>query len=308
MGNKSKALAAVMVFGILISGCGLADDDDDKKGSPVPGATGNLVVTPSAEIALAVMNALLTPPGGGGKPSASGITAQTTLGDKNCGSGGTVDFTPDQPTDMFTATFTNCMDENVEVNGTATGTVSGSVMCDSEDLPTAMTGTFNGDATVDVGGDDMVFDFENLGVAATNITYGPGCDLDGGSFTATLTGKISSELPIDLPGLDEDISIDFGSGSLVVDVLSIVDTNGIQGDGIGRDVTMTVDGTATVNSPCKKGMVTIATTQNIMTSQPNVCPSSGVVDYTGAFGMDTVTFDGSCDYVACDVDIGDFLP
>jgi hypothetical protein len=301
MEHKSKALAVVMVLGILMSGCGLGDDDDDKKGDPLPAGTGNLVVTPSAEIALAVMNALLTPPGGGGKPSTSGITTQTTLGDKNCGTSGSVDYS--ETGSDFTATFNACKDENVVINGTATGTVSGSFLCDSEDLPTGMTGTFNGTADVTVDSEDITFTFTNFGVAASGITYGPSCDLNGGSFTAVLTGDISGEV------LGEDFGIDFGAGSLTVDVTSIIDNDGISGNGFGRDVTMTVDGTVTVDSFCKKGTVTIATVLPITTSQPNVCPISGVVDYTGDFGTDTVDFGvEGCDYAACEIDIGDFLP
>ena len=291
MGHKNKALAAVMVLGILMGGCGLGDDDDDDDVlDPVPGATGNLVITAVPDIVLGLMNALLPAPGMA-KPSAAGITVLSALDDKVCGAGpGNVDFTPDNPDSDFTATITDCTDENVVINGDVMNGMIGGLdpTCD---LPTSMSGDFTG--TVDVDG--SVFTFTDFGVAATGIDYGSGCDLDGNaSFTATLTGKVENS--------DLDLDIDFGN-SLVVDVLDIVDTDGIPGNGMGREVTMTIDGTMEkLDTLCKSGMLTITTMQNLMTSQPNVCPVSGQVLIEGAFGTETVTYDGTCDFLACEID------
>ena len=279
------------VLSFVIGSCGLDDDVIDKALDPVAEGTGNIALTTASEVTMGVMNALLSTSGAIGKPTASNLTAQTTLRDKNCGMGGSVDY--EESGGTFTASFLDCMDENIVINGDATGTVSGSFLCDGEDLPTTLTGTFNGDVLVDVGGEDVVFDFDQFGVAATNISYGGGCDLVGGTFNATLTGKMSGLLA------GETLVLDFGSGSLDVDVISIIDPTGL-GDGVSRTVTMNLNGTITIDSPCEKGSLTISAT-NVMTAQPNVCPFSGAASYSGDFGSASLNFDGSCDFVACEL-------
>jgi hypothetical protein len=299
---------AVGAFFVAAGACGLTDDDK-KKGDPVADATGNIAVTTATEVALGMVDALVSTSGTIVKPSAGTVTALTTLGDKNCGGGGTVDYSETGGT--FTANINNCTDENVTINGTAGGTVGGEIACGDDMLPTTMAGTFNGDVTVNVGSETFVFDFIDFGVSTPNISYGPDCDLDGpgAGFTATITGEIKGDTGIDIPGLSSDFDINFGPGSVVVDVLSIIDTNGIKGDGVGRQVSLTVDGTAEINSPCKKGDMTISTVEIIMTSQPSACPFDGVASYSGAFGSATVDFAVSgCDFVACEIDsIGDLF-
>lgn len=286
MGYKMKVFASLMVIGFLFSGCSEDDVKDiiASQADPVPGATANLVITMAPEAMLGMMTALLPPSGGLGP---TGFTALSTLRDKNCGTAGNVVY--DEVGNDFTATITECADENVVINGTATGTIGPTVTCGLEELPTSMDSTFNG--TVVVDGETLVF--TDFGVNATGITYGPDCDLVGGSFLAALTGNVSGTIS------GATLDIDFGTSSLDVDVTSIVDPTGL-GDGAERVVTMTINGTMTVKTPCKNGSLTIATITPLKTEQPNVCPVSGEITISGDFG-DTITqtFNGSCDLVAC---------
>ena len=307
------AVAVFMTGGLIFSGCSEDDIKDIVAGQadPVPGPTANLVVTTTPEAVLGLMNALLPVPGVVVKPSATGITAATTsVTDKNCGSavgisGGSVDFTPDDPPDAngdYTAKITGCRDENVEINGDVVGTIGPIVVTcirvsdgTTEILPTSMTSTFTG--TVDVLDDagnskGEVLTFTNFGVAATGIEYGPECNLNGGKFKATVTGSVSGNIS------GAALGIDFGTASFVVDVISIEDPTGL-GDGQGREVTMDISGTITVDTPCQSGSLTITTTQLLKTLQPNVCPFEGTINISGDFGTVSQTFNGNCDLAAC---------
>ena len=290
MGYKCISIAAVMISGLLLGSCS-SDDIKDKiagEADPVPGATGNLVVTTVPEFVLALINALLPAPGGAGKPSAAGITVLSALEDKKCGESLDVNvvFTPPNPDTTFTAMITDCVDENVVINGDVVGGTIGGLdpTCD---LPTSISGEFTG--TVDVEGE--VFTFTDFGVAVTAIDYGTGCDLDGNaSFIATLTGDVSSDL----------FSIDFGTGSLVLNVKDIDDKDGISGNGEARQLIIEMTGDITVETPCESGSLTIATIQDLVTDQPDVCPFAGMADYSGAFGNATVDFAvEGCDIAAC---------
>ena len=297
--RKKRTFAFLMIgtLSFVVGSCGLADDSKDKALDPVAEGTGNIALTTASEVALGVMDILASTTGSFAKPASGNLTALTTLRDKECGNGGTMIYSENQSAGTFDATFLECGDENVVIEGSATGTIGSEVVCGVEVLPTAMTGTFDG--TVTVEGED--FNFDGFTVAATNIMYGPDCDLDGGSFDAVLTGAINGEVA------GESFGIDFGTGSLNIDVTSIIDTNGVQGDGFGRQATMNINGTITIDSPCEKGSLTISAT-DIMTAQPNVCPFSGSADYSGAHGNASVVFDGSCDFIACEFNADNLNP
>jgi len=296
-GMKILGFIAAAGFAIAAGSCGLTNSDD-KKGDPVPGPTGNLVATSAPVIAMNLMNLLVVPPAGApAKPSASGVTALSTLRDKQCGDGGSVEYTEDGSN--YTATMTNCTDANVTVNGTVTGTVGPTVACDDEELPTSMSADSGDDLTVDIDG--QLFEFVNFNAEATNIVYGPDCDLDGGSFDTHLHGKIKTTLA------GEDMSIDFGSDSLNVNVLSIVDPDPeATGD---RTVTTTVEGEITIDTFCKKGKMTILTVQNLVSTDLDACPSSGQIQVDGDFGTATWDFGAQgCDLAACELSADDFNP
>ena len=282
-----KAIASVMILGFLFVGCGL--DEDDVVGeltNPVPGATADLVVETAPEVMLGLMDAILPAPTVP-KPTTANITSLIAVTDKNCGSGGSVTFSDITDT-TFAATINECADENVVINGAASGTFGPLLQCD---LPSTMSAVFNG--TVDVDG--QVLTFTNFGVNATAISYGPDCDLDGegASVTAILTGAVSGEFS----GLT--LGFDYGTVGLTVDATSILDMDNIKGNGLAREVIMTLNGTVAIDTPCQAGNLTITTDIALKTVQPSVCPVEGQITVSGDFGSDTVVFNGDCDRAAC---------
>lgn len=289
MNSKAKTFASLFaslaVIGFMFSACSSDDVKDKVAGNldPVPGATANLVVTSAPSAMLGVITTILPNSAG-----LSGASLTSAVSDKNCGTSGSVDFTTLTET-AFTAEILDCADEDVVVDGSASGTFG--AMDPTCDLPTSMNGTFTG--TVNMDGD--ILTFTDFGVNATNIAYGPDCDLDGvgAAITAILTGQIS------MTQSGETISFDFGTSSVVLDVTSIIDENGVKGDGVGRQVTFTMNGDMTVATPCQSGSLLIATSVPLQTSQPSVCPIAGQITVTGDFGSDTVVFDGSCDLAFC---------
>ena len=290
MGYKMKVFASLVVVGFLFSGCSEDDVKDLVAGqtNPVPGPTANLVTSMVPEAMLGVVTAIL--PGGTGIGAAS-LSAQILPLDKACGNGGSVVFTGLTDAGFTSAAITNCADENgnIVVNGTATGTFGG--IDGTCDLPTSMNATFDGTAVVE--GNTLTF--TNFGVNATSISYGPDCDLDGtgaaiaAALTGTITGSVSGA----------DLTIALGS-TLNVDVTSIIDTDNIKGNGLGREVTMSIDGTITVDTPCQSGSLVITTIMPLKTAQPKVCPVEGIIDVAGSFGaiMWDYSTDG-CSLAAC---------
>jgi hypothetical protein len=293
-----KILGLVAVAGFSISMVSCVDTSKSGNSKANAGATGNITVTNSYLLAVGIANALLSNSTGLPKPVASGVSAQSTLRDKNCGSGGTVVFDPENPTDTYTATMVNCTDENnVVINGTATGTVGPTTECTHndivEELPTSMDGVFNGTVSVD----GQVFTFDNLGADITNIVYDPGrCNLDNGSFSTHLTGMISTTVG------GENLSLDFGSNSIDVDTTITDPTPGVVG---GRVVTTSVNGNATIDTFCKHGSMTISTETPLESDEGNVCPVAGKINVTGDFGKATIEYTGDCsDLVAfCELDL-----
>jgi hypothetical protein len=291
--TRFLALVAAAGFAFTLSSCIDTSKSGNSKG--VSEGAGNLVMANSTLIAVGVSKILLDSSATLSKPTAVGLTAQSTLRDKACGSGGTVTFDPENPTDTYTATMLNCADENVVVNGTATGTVGPTVECTHadivEELPTSMTGTFNG--TVDVDG--LLFTFEGFEADISNVVYGPDCNLENGSFSAHLKGLISATIA------GESVSMDYGTNSINVDV-TITDPTPAPGD---RTVTTQVNGEATLDTFCENGKVTIETDVPLVSVEGNVCPASGQISVTGAYGKSTVVYNGDCGDLAafCKADI-----
>jgi hypothetical protein len=290
--TRILGLVAVVGFAVSVGSCGLNSSDSTKG---VSEGAGNLVATNSTLVAVGLSRILLNASTTLPKPVSTGITAQSTLRDKQCGSGGSVDFTPDNPTDTYEASFADCADENVTVNGSATGTVGPTVECTHadivEELPTSMTGTFNG--TVNVDG--QVFTFVNFAADITNVMYGPDCNLDNGSFSAHLNGAITTELS------GEDLTMDFGEDSIDVDV-EITDPTELPGD---RTVSTQVNGEVTLDTFCEKGKVTLETNLPLVSAEGNVCPVTGQLSVSGAYGKSTVDYNGDCsDLIAfCEADL-----
>ena len=285
MGHKNKALAAVMVLGILMGGCGLGDDDDDDNGLPGGGlessapATGTALVVGTVEASEVFINTLLSlfePPAP--KPSASGqkaaITPQQLPPVVDCGSGGDITITPVSATE-FTAVANNCADEDfvlvdLIIDGSYTGVLD--PICF---LPTDISGTVNGTMTID--GVDTTL--TNFGADVTNIVYGPQCDLIDGSFSVDLTGSLENDL----------VELDFGTSTLSLLVIDIQDLF----------TTFSVDGDLTVGTECDSGSVMLTTDIPITVFEDDTCPATGQVTMTGDFGTEVLTFDGSCDLLVC---------
>ncbi|MBE9503920.1 MAG: hypothetical protein IME96_07075 [Proteobacteria bacterium] len=247
-----------------------------------------MVATSAPEIAMSMMNVITTPEAAGGGGAAA---LALSLRDKACGSGGNVDFDEGQPAGSYLATITNCADENAVINGTVSGTYGATIPCGAEDLPTSVTSTFNGTIVID----GQTFTFTAFRFDADPISYGlVECNLDGGSFNSVLNGSITTTKS------GETIGINFQD--FVLNVLTISDPDGLP-NGIGRTVTLTMDGMATISTPCKtSGLMTIATVSNITIAQPNVCPTGGQINVTGDFGATTHTFNGTCDDTICVLD------
>ncbi len=272
------AAIAMVAFGPVAGSCSKDDVTD-----PSAEGTGNAVVTGTVAATNGMVETLVKAFTSGVSASAFAaggqgeFTAQTDIPSfYPCGTDGDVTYT--ESGSNFTAELDNCADEDVIIDGTLEGTLT-ELTCNngvnSYQLPATMDAVFNG--TVDVDG--AVNTFSNFGMDITNIVYGSTCtDLIGGSFTAALTGNMSNDV----------LGIDFGS-TLTIAMTDIQDLQ----------VTYTIDGTITVDSPCQDGALTITTLSSITSFEGEACPASGIVEYAGDFGTAEVTFDGSCEFGLC---------
>jgi hypothetical protein len=281
----------VKLFGVVtlvllgIGGCGLKDDAEDKiggLGDPSAQGTGAAAANATAGVAdfmTDLLNNLNNVPAL--KPSKTASAFPEPVVD--CSGGGQVTVTGNS---TFTATAANCVENNgtVVVNATINGTVGPTVQCTDDDgdgpfdLATSMTATING--TISIEG--IVFDMTNLGMALSGITYDSSNNCSVAGFTDVITGKISTDDPV-------EVEFNFGTGSLTLGVIV---------DNFSDSVQVTMDGSMSTDTPCADKSFTLATISPLVYSSGGTCPVSGQLSLTGGLSG-TVTFPDDCSDPAC---------